>query len=59
MEMGINGLWYGLGLGISMNAIGYTSLLMRLDWQEIAEKCQNDMQDTLDGLQESTDFSDF
>lgn len=59
MEMGIDGLWYGLGLGITMNAIGYASLLMKVDWQEIANKCQSDMQDTIDGLQESTDFSDF
>lgn len=43
MDVGINGLWYGMGLGLTLNTIGYTALLLRFNWQEISKECQDEM----------------
>ena len=58
MNVGINGLWYGMGLGLALNTIGYIALLTKFDWQEISRECQDEMNNQLDCLQDSTDISD-
>ena len=58
MKVGINGLWYGMGLGLALNTTGYIALLTKFDWQEISRECQDEMNNQLDFLQDSTDISD-
>lgn len=39
-DMGVAGLWIGMIVGISLQAIFYTRLVVRTNWQEVSEAAE-------------------
>lgn len=54
LGFGINGLWYGMIIGLGLNFIGYIYLVLQSDWREISENCQDEMDKELLLIEKST-----
>lgn len=44
LNFGIDGLWYGLGVGLAVLSISFAEIINRSDWEIIAASIRDDMQ---------------
>ena len=43
LNFGIDGLWYGLGVGLAVLSISFANIIFKADWESIASSIRDDM----------------
>lgn len=43
LNLGIDGLWYGLGVGLVVLSISFANIIFKSDWESIASSIRDDM----------------
>ena len=43
LDFGIDGLWYGLGVGLAVLSVSFANIIFKSDWEIISSRIRDDM----------------